>query len=80
MKEKINLFCILEDIQDQLLTEMAPEFRQSIKHWAKKSREASKRFIREIDGILNEDSSERFGIDADNLRTIIDNFIKNEKD
>lgn len=74
--QKINLFCILEDLQDTLLTEITPDLSQALKMWANKSRKVSKRFIKEIDTILPLKSAENFGMDSDNIMEILENYMR----
>ena len=71
--QKINLFCILEDIQQSLLLELKPELRHSMKLWAGKTLDASRMFIKSID--KNIKATEAFGNAADELRDKIEEFI-----
>lgn len=73
---KINLYAILEDIQEQLLIELQPDLRQTLKLLSHETRKHTRRLIREFDRIHSQENAENFGIDADELRQVIDEHIK----
>jgi len=73
-EQTINLFCLLEDIQEQLLIEMKPDLRHAMKHWAGKTIDSSRMFIRSIDRTIVD--TDGFGSDADELREMIEKYLK----
>ena len=72
IKYRINLIAVLEDIQEQLMLELQPEYRHGLKMMLNDSIKATKRFIRECDRIHG-DRADNFGIAADQLRELLDN-------
>ena len=73
-EQTINLFCLLEDIQEQLLIEMKPDLRHAMKHWAGKTIDSSRMFIRSIDRAIVD--TDGFGNASDELREIIEKYLK----
>ena len=72
--EKVNLFCILEDIQEQLLIELKPDLRHGMKQWAGKTIDASRMFIKSIDRSIKD--TEGFGNASDELREVLEKYIR----
>ena len=68
----INLVAILEDIQDQLMTELTPELKFGMKKTIGDASKHTKRFIRECDKVLSDENKEDFGFTADELRAKIE--------
>lgn len=73
---KINMIACLIDLQDQYLTELSPMFQYGLKKMINEASKHTKRFIREVDRILPEDSAYDFGSTCDDLREIIEDSIK----
>lgn len=73
---KINTIALLEDVQQQLLLELAPGFRQGMKAMMQNCSIHMRRFIREMDRI--HEKPENFGIAADEIRDVIDKYIKGD--
>ena len=65
---KINLYAILEDIQEQLLMELEPDLRHTLKLLSHEARKHTRRLIREFDRVHSSENAENFGLDADELR------------
>ncbi len=70
--EKINMIAILEDLQDQYISELQPELKQSMKQMINRAAIHTKAFIKECDRILDDQNKEDFGIVADGIRIIIE--------
>ena len=75
-EQKINLYAVLEDIQDQLLTELVPEYKQGIKQLCNQTAQHTKKLIRSFDNIHSKENQRLFGIAADELRNKIEQWIK----
>lgn len=71
-QNKINIIAILVDLQDQYITELAPEFKQGMKQMINRASIHTKAFIKECDRVLNKDSQIDFGATSDDLRVIIE--------
>jgi hypothetical protein len=74
--QKINLYAVLEDIQDQLLTELTPGYKQGMKQLCNQAAQHTKKLIRSFDNIHSEKNQELFGIAADELRNKIEEWIE----
>ena len=72
---KINMIAILEDLQDQYITELQPELKFGMKSMINNCSLHTKRFIRECDRILSKDNSDNFGVTSDFLRELIENKL-----
>lgn len=75
---KINMIAVLIDLQDQYLSELAPEFKQGMKQLVNKASKHTKHFIRECDRVFSEENSLDFGEVSDELRELIEDKIKLE--
>jgi hypothetical protein len=75
---KINLIAVLEDIQDQLLCELQPEFQQGMKQMTNQARLHTRKLIREFDRIHSSENAEKFGIAADQIRELLDKHLLTE--
>lgn len=71
-KYRINMIALLVDILDQYLTELKPEYRQGMKQMINNSLTSTRRFIREIDRIMNDQNKENFGFTAEDIRELLD--------
>ena len=76
---KINLIALLWDVQDQLLQELQPSFRQGMKMMCNDAAKQTKRLIRKFDGIYSEEERLRFGINADSIRKSLDELYEKEQ-
>ena len=70
----INMIAILEDLQDQYMTELIPNLRHGMKKMLNNASKHTKRFIKECDSIILETTD--FGDTADELRELIETNIK----
>jgi len=68
---------ILLDIIDQYTNELKPNLRQGLKQMINRSVSSTRRFIREIDKVMNEENCEKFGIQADEMRRLLDEIYYN---
>jgi hypothetical protein len=71
-KFKINIIAVLEDLQDQYMTELQPEFRQGLKMMLNDAAKHTKKFIRAVDNILGDEQGENFGVSADMIREMLE--------
>ena len=71
-QEKVNMIAILMDLQDQYISELVPEFKFGMKQMINRASTHTKAFIRECDKIFGEESRKDFGIDADDIRVILE--------
>ena len=75
--EKINMIAILEDLQDQYISELQPELKQVMKQMINRAAVHTRAFIKECDSILTDQNKTDFGIIADEIRVIIErNLLK----
>lgn len=74
--EKINLIAILFDIQEQYLMQLAPTYRQYMKRLCNDSLKSIKKLIKEFDEIHTEENQIKFGDTSDELRKMIEQWIK----
>lgn len=75
-EQKINLIAILEDVQDQLLTELKPEFKQGMKQLCNRASIHTNNLIKYFDRVHSDENKELFGLAADDLRNKIELWIK----
>ena len=78
-KEKINLIACLMDVNDQLLSELAPSTRQGMKMLCGRAMKHTKQFIKECDTIFSPDEADNFGLASDEIRELLDNYIKSKE-
>jgi len=71
-KRKINMIAILEDLQDQFISELQPDLRQGMRHIINRAATHTKQFIKYCDRVFQEDNQEAFGDTADEIRKILD--------
>jgi len=71
-KFKVNMIALLEDIQDQYLQELEPEFKYGMKKMLHDTVKKTRKFIKECDKIFKKDDQISFGVTADDLRQVIE--------
>lgn len=69
---KINMFAVLEDVQERLLLEIQPDMRHALKAMSKEARVHSHRLIKEFDRIHSNKNAIGFGVAADEVYDILE--------